>query len=81
MLTEGKEVTLENGNIIKPSEVLEETPPSESFIVNYVPDESFVESVISNMDYEPYFEGNISENTKLALIYHSIESINVLKNQ
>ena len=81
LLTEGKEVTLDNGTVIKPSEVLEVTPPSESFIVNYVPDESFVDSVISNKDYLPYFEANITEDTKLALIYHSVESINVLKNQ
>lgn len=61
--------------------MMEETPPSECFIVNFIPDESFINSVITNKDYEPFFESNISSNKKIALVYHSSESINVFKNE
>ena len=79
-LTEGVEVKLDNGTIVKPSDVMESTPPSESFIVNFIPDESFIESVINNKDYEQYFEENMPENNRIAIVYHSVEELNVIWN-
>jgi len=79
-LTSGVEVILEDGTSVKPEDVLEDTPASESFILNFIPDSSFIESVINNKDYEPFYEANISSNNHLALIYHSVDTYSVLQN-
>ena len=72
LLTEGTSVTLDNGTIITPDQVLDLPSPSESFIINFIPDESFVESVVSNKDYEPYFESNIDQKiNNLSVVFHS----------
>ncbi|CAI2384760.1 unnamed protein product [Moneuplotes crassus] len=80
-LSQGEDVTLENGTVIYSSQVVEKSLPSESFIINFVPDSSYIDSVVSNPKYEEYFEGNISENTSLAIVYHSTESFEIFNNE
>lgn len=79
-LTDGKDVILEDGTIITSDQVMEPSLPCEAFIVNFVPDESYVDSVVSNEKYTPYFAENIDAGTNLSMIYHSIEKLSVLTN-
>ena len=79
-LTEGQEVTLENGTVIKPEQVMEPSLPSECFIINFIPDESYVDCVVSDSKYDEYFPENISSNKKLNVMYHSSEDLRVFTN-
>lgn len=80
-LTEGIEITLEDGTVVKPSDCCEPSLPSQGFIVNFIPDESYIQSVITNPIYEEYFEENIDSSTQIVLIYHSILDPAVLENE
>ena len=79
-LTEGNEVTLDNGTVIKPEQVMEPSPPSEWFIINFIPDESYVDGIVTNSKYEKYFADNINSSMKINTIYHSSEDLRVFTN-
>lgn len=76
----GEDVTLDDGTVIYSSQVLEKSLPSESFIINFIPDVSYIDSVISNPKYSEFFAENIPETTKLSLIYHSTETLEIFQN-
>ncbi|CAI2384764.1 unnamed protein product [Moneuplotes crassus] len=80
-LSLGEDVTLEDGTVIRSSQVVDEALPSESFIINFVPDSTFIDSVVSNPKYEAYFEENISTSTRLSIIYHSTQSWEIFTNE
>jgi ribonuclease Z len=80
-LIDGESVILDDGTEITPDQVMEKPLPSECFIINFVPDESFVSSVVSNSKYEAYFETNLNVNLKIAMVYHSINNSSVLENK
>ena len=48
--------------------------PSQAFFLNFVPDLSYVESVVTNETYAHFFADQMQENKRvsLALVYHSI---------
>ena len=80
-LTTGESVTLDDGTVITPDQVMEKSLPSEMFMINFLPDESYVNSLVNNQQYARFYAENISDKNKLALMYHSLESINILKNE
>jgi ribonuclease Z len=80
-LVDGESITLDDGTEVTPDQVMEKPLPSECFIINFVPDESFVDSVVSNPKYEAYFESNIDKNLKINMVYHSTNSSSVLENK
>lgn len=80
-LIDGESVTLDDGTVVTPDQVMEEPIPSECFIINFIPDESYVASVVANSKYEAYFEANLDKNLKIAIVYHSINNLSVLENK
>jgi len=53
--------------------------PTEAFIINFVPDESYVESVVTNPDYKEFFDGNMDPlKAKMQVVYHSTEKLAVI---
>jgi len=80
-LANGIEVTLDDGTLIKPEQVMEASLPSEAFIINFFPDESYMDAVVSNPKYEQFFIENISPNAKIAVMYHSTKCLEIFKNE
>lgn len=81
ILANGEEVILPDGTVIQSDQVMEKPVPSESFIINFIPDESYIDSVVSNPKFIPYFLENIHKNTQLSLLYHSTQSWEIFKNE
>lgn len=79
-LSQGVEVTLPNGTVVKPSQVMEDQLPSEAFMINFVPDSSYVSSVVNNPKYQQYFSEKRPNNINLDLIYHSTDSLELFNN-
>jgi hypothetical protein len=71
---------LENGRVVKPSDVMEDRLLAEGFLINYVPNSSYIGSVVNNKKYETYFKENQSENINLNLIYHSSDSLDIFND-
>lgn len=74
-LTQGKSVTLENGTVVTPEQVMDKVQPSEVFIINFIPDQSYVDFSdetfkVFTSKYEDYFAENISDDKKVSVIYH-----------
>ena len=76
LLTAGESVTLANGDIVHPFQVLEQAPPSQGFIFVFLPEESYLDSFLSEQNisnYQPFFSANIDSTKQVIhLIYHSV---------
>lgn len=80
MLTKGLSITLPNGTVIKPEDVITPSEPSNGFIFNYIPNESYVKSMLENSKYKKYFKNMTSKDRKIKAIYHSTDDLNIFKN-
>eukprot|EP00347_Sterkiella_histriomuscorum_P018145 403346620 len=84
ILTSGQPVTLQNGDIIYPFQVIDNPLPSQSVIFVFIPNVNYLESFLSEENkalFSPFFEENIdSSKNQMHLIYHSIP-FEVLMNQ
>jgi len=80
-LCKGQSVTLKNGTVVKPEEVMLSQEASNGFLINYIPNQSFVDSVINNHKYEPYYKYNRRDDLDVKLIYHSLGSQDILMNE
>ena len=60
ILTEGNPVTLENGNIVHPFQVMEDAQPSQAMIFVFLPNENYLESLLDRAgEFEAYSVSNL----------------------
>ena len=60
-LTEGQPVTLENGNIVHPFQVMEAPEPSQAMIFVFLPNEKYLDSFLSEdkvREFEAFSDAN-----------------------
>ena len=74
-------ITLDNGNVVNPSDVIEEKFPAEGWLINFVPDESYIPSIVKNDKYKKYFEENNKPEFNIQAVYHSTQSMSIFKNE
>lgn len=76
ILQEGNSVTLEDGTVVYPFQVIETPQPSQMFILMFIPDESYLDSVYSTVNkqkFKAFFDRKINRKThEVMVMYHSM---------
>lgn len=84
ILVEGKPVTLANGDMVYPQQVMEKQHPSQCTIMMFIPNENYLDCLLSEekmAEFESYFSTNIdSEMQEVSIVYHVIP-LKVLINE
>ena len=84
VLSEGQTVTLEDGSIIYPFQVIEDPSPSQSMVLIFMPDATYLDSLFDKPSLDHFMPYSIDhldqKQTQLKLIYHSIP-LSVLINE
>ena len=72
-LSNFKTVTLPNGNVVRPEQVMDDLLPSQAFILVFLPSEDFVTSFINdNQELFQNFYDNRHSTFETSIIYHSV---------
>jgi hypothetical protein len=80
ILKGGKSVTLDDGRVITPDMVLSPSDPAESFMIVFLPHESYINSFIAdNQNLFKMVQEEKSKNFRTSVIYHSMP-VSVIRN-
>ena len=88
ILTQGNDLHLDDGRVIKPEQVIEPTPPSQSVLLNYIPSSDYFDpkqytdlvKAIKDKKQDGSELAKQASNTKLKLVYHSTNSAELFNN-
>jgi ribonuclease Z len=84
LLHEGHNVTLDDGTIVYPFQVMEDQLPSQCFILMFIPSKIFLASLFDKQafsKFQPYFFDMIDKKiNEMSVMYHSIP-LNCLLNE
>lgn len=75
-------MTLEDGSIVHPFQVMENPLPSQAMIFMFMPTDQYLDGLLEKMEeFEAYYPANLdNQKTEMHLIYHSIP-LKVLLNE
>lgn len=55
--------------------------PAEGFMINYVPNKLFIDSVVNNAKYMKYFKSQRDSSCNFDVIYHSTDTFDVFADE
>ena len=83
VLQKGNSITLEDGRIIKPEDVLEKKLPSSSILILYIPDFEHMNMLIKDETINKYLNNNLGNNYvyQTTIIVHITPKFDMINNE